>query len=127
MLDFSVVLFEADDLAVGVHVANEFVVFQEAEGLLLSGCFDPVFELPEAVLTVVAGLAAGLVEGGAVVAGQQLVNDSHEHAQACFFAFEHEPSGPQGGIGPEFGDAVAPSVAGFPARSWGCRRTRALW
>ena len=97
----SVVLFEADDLAVGVHVANEFVVLQEAEGFLLSGCLDPVFQLPEAVLTVAAGLAAGSVEGGAAVAGQQLVHDSHEHAQACFFTFEHESSGPQGGIGPE--------------------------
>jgi len=57
MLVLSIALFEADDLAVGVHVANEFVVLQEAEDLLLSGCFDPVFKLLEAVLTVVASLA----------------------------------------------------------------------
>ena len=90
----SVVVLEADKCSVGVHAADQFVVFQKAEGLLLNGVFEPVLEFLEPILAVLAGLGAGTVERGAAMAGQELIDQSHEHPQGGFFAPDDQPLGP---------------------------------
>ena len=47
---------------VSVRVANEFVLLEEREGLLLLGRFEPAAQVPEGVLPVDAGFAGRFVD-----------------------------------------------------------------
>lgn len=108
-----VLVFEADEPSVVGEVSDDFVLGEEAEGLLLAGGFEPVADFGEAVLPMETGLAAGLFEGLFAVLGVELVDQAHEDPNARVAASFDEPFGPFAGLGADFGGAALPVAGGL--------------
>ena len=102
-------LLEGGDLAVGVEVADDGMLGEEVEVVLLFfWVFEVVAEVAQAVVAVEAGLGAGLVDLGASVVFEELVVESHEGTQGGFAAGADEVAGPEGGVGAEVGTSLFP-------------------